>query len=236
MEASDPAAAHQPSASPIIAVSGLEKEGDPQNRLLLTEQSLQIQYRGRSRAFSLEYLERIALEHRKLWLPLIGGGILASLCLLALLETFNMPYRLLAGAAIGILGVWWGYRGSMALVVYEQRHHTDFLLRDVAPSLAIFIAFSNRIIYRYPQSLGLYCIALQEQEWQQLQEQGALVLGQPLLAIPEEIALHRSPGAHKHWMAFDPFRLGGRLQWTLQERELQAHLTGTVQLHELWPL
>lgn len=217
----------------LLAQTYLTKQGDSANRLLLTPQALQVYYRARGRAFSLEYIQHLALEHRKLWLPLIGGGILASLCFLALLHTFNMPYRLLAGGALGLLGVWWGYRGSMALVVYEQRHHTDFLIGHPAEGLPVFIAFANRLIKRYPQGLGNYCIVLTAAEWKQLQQARTLVLDMPRLSIPQQVAQHQDPGADAQWVAFDPFVLGPRLQWSLQGQELLAHLKGPLHLHEL---
>lgn len=220
--------------NPVLAVSDLEEQNSKSKRLLLTAQSLQVYYRGKGRAFSLEYLERLSLEHRKLWLPLIGGGILASLCLLALLHTFNMPYRLLAGAVIGAFGIWWGYRGSTALVVYEQRHHTDFLLRQPAGSLPLFIAFANRIIRRYPQPLGEFCIRLSSQEWQQLSESGTLHLDKARRCEPPEIAVRQNPGTEEgHWFAFDPYSMGPRLQWSLNGQELVAHLQGSLSMQEV---
>ncbi len=236
LEASDQAPSPQQASSPVIAVSALEKEGDSQNRALLTEQSLHLYFRGKGRAFSLEYLQRLALEHRKLWFPLIGGGILASLCLLTLLHTFTIPYRLLAGATLGVLGMWWGYRGSMALVVYEANHHTDFLLREVAQNLPIFLAFSNRIIRRYPHSLGTYSIQISEEQWQQLQQHGSLVLPAAIPAIPLEYAMMKLPQGDSRWVAFDPFRLGSRLQWSMREQELVSLVSGTIYAYEVWQL
>lgn len=190
-------------------------------------------YRGKSRAFSLAYVERLSLEHRKLWLPLIGGGILASLCLLALFHTFNMPYRLLSGVAVGLFGLWWGYRGNTALVVYEQRHHTDYLLRKPFQALPVFIAFSNLIIRRYPQPLGQYSVALSAQEWEQLQKQGFIELKEPRACFPQEIAQWQQAGAGYYWGMFDPFLMGERLQWSLQGKELTAHLQGRLEAQQL---
>lgn len=212
------------------------KPGDSNNRMLLRERSLQVYYRGKGRAFALEYVQQLALEHRKLWLPLIGGGILASLCLLALLKTYNIPYRLLAGAAIGLLSCWWGYRGSMALVVYEQRHHTDFLIPAPAQSLQVFVAFANRLIRQYPQPLGEYCVALSMQEWEQLQKTGFVVLQEPRLCVPQQEAVVVSPGEGAYWALFDPFLLGERLQWSLEGSQLVARLQGEVASAELRPL
>lgn len=233
MEAPQQPQPHTATSPPLLAQTYLGKEGDNANRLLLTPQALQVYYRAKGRAFSLEYIQYLALEHRKLWLPLIGGGILASLCFLALLHTFNMPYRLLAGGALGLLGVWWGYRGSMALVVHEQRHHTDFLIRHPAAALPVFIAFANRLIRRYPEPLGNYCIALSAAEWQQLQQARTIEIEVPRLCIPQQVAQHQRPGEGWHWAAFDPFVLGPHLQWSLQGQELLAHLKGPLQLHEL---
>lgn len=223
----------QEPANLLVAKAYLSRQGDRNNQVLLSERTLQIHHRGKSRAFSLEYIQRIALEHRKLWLPLIGGGIVASLCLLALLHTFTMPYRLLTGAAIGIFAMWWGYRGNMALVVYEQRHHTDFLIPKVEQSLPVFIAFANRFIRRYPLPLQDYCVSLSLPEWQQIQQEGVVVLQQPRQCVAVEEALSQSPGPDHVWAVFEPLRIGARLQWTLQEQVLVAHFQGVLRRDEL---
>ncbi len=223
----------QERVSPLIARAYLLRQGDANNQVMLSENALQIKHRGKNRAFSLQYVQRLALEHRKLWLPLIGGAIVASLCLLALLHTFTMPYRLLTGAAIGLLGVWWGYRGSMALVVYEQRHHSDFLITRVEESLPVFIAFANRIIRRYPQPLEHYCVALSLQEWQQLNMHGYLTLNKPRLCVQQEMALHLNPGSEAAWAVFDPLLLANRLQWSLQGHELVVHIKGSLRVQEV---
>lgn len=203
------------------------------NRILLTDQSLQLHYRARSRAFSLAYIERIALEHRKLWLPLLGGGILTCFCLLALMHTFNMPYRLMGGAALGAFGMWWGIRGSMALVVYEQRqHHTDFLISHVSKSLPTFIAFANKLIRHYPQSLGEYCVTLSLEEWGRLQQMGSLTLTTPRRCMPAAMAYRQGLRADEFLLSFDPFQMGQRLQWMLEDHELTATLQGTVNATE----
>ncbi len=216
-----------------MARAYLIRQGDAENQAMLSENSLQIKHRGKSRAFSLQYVQRLALEHRKLWLPLIGGGIVASLCLLALLHTFTMPYRLLTGAAIGLLGVWWGYRGSMALVVYEQRHHSDFLIARTEASLPVFIAFANRYIRRYPQPLEQYCVRLSLEEWQQLNLQGSLALNKPRLCVQQEAALRQDPGPDAIWAVFSPLQLANRLQWSLQGQELVVHVKGSLHVQEL---
>lgn len=217
----------------LIAQADLSEPGNTQNRALLTEQALQVYYRGKGRAFSLAYVERLALEHRKLWLPLIGGGILACLCLLALMQTFNMPYRLLTGATIGAVGVWWGIRGSMALVVYEQRHHNDFLLSYVNKSLPTFIAFANRVIRRYPTPLGNYWLAVSLQEWAQLQQEGTLTLTAPKTCEPEEQASRKHLGPQELWLAIDPLEVGPRLRWTLREQVLTAALHDRLEIKEV---
>ncbi len=226
----------QTTQRPILAQTYLSKQGDRGNSLLLSDQSLQVYYHNKGRAFGLEYVQYLALEHRKLWLPLIGGGILASLCFLALLKTFSMPYQLLTGAAVGLLGVWWGYMGTMALVVYEQRHHTDFLVRYPSDTLPVFIAFANRVIRRYPEPLGAYCVALAPDEWQQLQKNSKLELVSPRQCLPQDIAQRQNAGTGLQWAAFNPLLLGPRLHWSLNNQELATHLKGTIYAHEIWLL
>lgn len=220
-------------APQLIAYAYMAKEGDRRNVLQLTENALHITYRGKNRAFSLAYVQQLSLEHRKLWLPLIAGGIMSSLSLLALLHTFTMPFRLLAIALAGLVLMWWGYRGSMALVVYEQRHHNDFLLASPGPSLQLFIAFANRLIRRYPQPMGNYSLHVSVAEWQQLQQRGVLELEEPRFCMPEEWAQRQPADPEGVWLSFDPLRMGDRLQWSLQGKELVATLGGTLKRSEL---
>jgi hypothetical protein len=247
LEASTPPASEGNSAqgdsARLIAFAYLNRQGDARNLLQLTDGALHITYRGRHRAFSLAYVQQLALEHRKLWLPLIGGGILASLCLLALLQTFSMPLRLLSGVMAGFLLMWWGLRGSGALVVYEQRNRTDFLLPVENKSLPLFVAFTNRLIRRYPAPLGHYCFLASEQEVQQLQGRGALQLEEPRLCQPRDslralppigvTPSGEAPQGRGYWLVLDPLRLGSRLHWSLRGQELQAHVQGRLVKQEI---
>lgn len=232
MEAPDSSTPEQ--SNLLIAQAPLGEKSDGNNRILLTERSLQVYYRGKSRAFGLEYVQRLNIEHRKLWLPLLGGGILASLCLLALLQTFTIPYRLMAGIAVGLFGFWWGYRGSLALVVYEQRHHTDFLLPKLTEPLSVFVAFANRLIRQYPRPLGNYCMQLSGQEWALLQQQGFLLLAQPRNCEPEEEVHQKGLPPDVRWVCFDPFTMGEQLQWRLEGGSLKTYLQGRLPAKAMW--
>ena len=68
------------------AVCYLRQEGDERNVLKLDNVNLSIRKRGRLKTFFISEIDNIILGHKRLLLPLIIGGIISPLALIAIYE------------------------------------------------------------------------------------------------------------------------------------------------------
>lgn len=183
----------QAQAPAVIATCFLHETGNEQNKLLLSPEHLQVRYQGRLRAFLLDHLRRLSFNHRKLMLPLVLGGITASLSLVAIFKTYYNPWLMLSLMLAGCLAAYRGYQGSWVLTVEEDKTYTDYYLSSVSPNLRAFVAYANTFTGRQPK--GVLYLPLGVDEWNAAQEQEVLVsksdqrlyYGQEISLIPSEL-------------------------------------------------
>lgn len=161
----------------IIATCYLHETGNEQNKLLLSSEHLQLRYQGRLRAFSLEHLRRLSFNHRKLMLPLVLGGIAASLSLVAIFKTQYNPWLMLSLMLAGCLAAYRGYQGSWVLTVEEDKTHTDYYLSSVTPNLQAFVTYANTFTGRRPK--GVLYLPLSSNEWSLAQTHSFLEINSP---------------------------------------------------------
>jgi hypothetical protein len=168
-------------------VGKLEAE-NAKDAIALSPEYLQIKAGSRNQAWAWQDVQRLSLQTRKLWLPLIGGTILATLCLIALFTTYKYPWWLMTGSVVGSLLAYYGWQPRPTLVVQENKHHTDFLLSKPAGSLPIYIALANRLAIRYPQDMGRLFLPLERSALQILAQGSSLrITGWQRLYWPEDV-------------------------------------------------
>lgn len=164
----------------------MHETGDEQNKLLLSAEHLQFRYQGRLRAYSTEYLRRLSFNHRKLMLPLVLGGIAASLSVVAIFKTHYNPWLMLSLMLAGCLAAYRGYQGSWVLTVEEDKTHTDYYLSSVTPNLQAFVDYANTFTGRR-QPKGVLYLPLSPNEWNVAQTYPFLEIKSPrrLYYMPE---------------------------------------------------
>lgn len=157
-----------------IATCYLQKAGNEAHKIWLTRQHIQLLYHGRHRVFELVQVSRLAFNQRKLMLPLVGGGIAATLSLVAIFKTYASPWLMLSLLVAGVLIAYLGYQGSWVLTVHENKHHQDFFLKDISPNLRAFVNYANTFTGR--QAPGMLYLPLSRQEWEQYSHSPAFML------------------------------------------------------------
>ena len=160
-------------------------------KIMLSQEYLQVKHGNQHRAWSWEHISKLALETRKLWFPLIAGGIVATLCFVALFTTYKYPWWFMTGTVIGTLAAYYGWQNRTTLVVHEPKHHTDFILANANEELDIAVLLANRIAIRYPQPIGEVRLPVSEanigyiQEFAQLELKDKTRLYWPEERLPE---------------------------------------------------
>ena len=158
--------------NPPVAVCYLHRADDKHNRCWLTAKHLVVVFRGRKHAFELGHIQRIALEQRRAWLPLIIGGIVAPLSLIALLLNLYDPWVLLYIFLPSLLLLYLGWLPYSVMAVHDAVKPHDFRLPSVSSNLRAFIRFANRMALT--GNNHIYHVARAE-AWAQAQSSGTYV-------------------------------------------------------------
>ena len=136
----------------VIATCPLGSK-NKEDKLWLTEEHLQLLYRGQLKVFALEEVRQLSFNHRKLMLPLIVGGVAATLSLVAIFKLFYNPWLMLSLLVAGCLAAFVGYRGSWVLTIEEEKVHTDLFLSSISPALRSFVQYANTFTGRKPKGV-----------------------------------------------------------------------------------
>ena len=130
---------------PPVAVCYLYRADDERNRCWLTAKHLLVTAKGKKHVFELSHIKRVALEQRRAWFPLIVGGIIAPLSLIALLLNLYNPWLVLYIFLPSLLLMYWGWVPYPVLAVHDAVKPHDFRLPGVSANLQAFIRFVNRM-------------------------------------------------------------------------------------------
>ena len=130
---------------PILFLCLLNGKND---QLILTHDKLIVIFKGKSQVFYRSNILKLILTKKKLIVPLIIGGIGASLSIIAM--SMGWYYRQLNLVIVFLfLGVlYYGFTGKDALELFEKGHSNIFLLKKTLPSIQKFLSiFSSKILY-----------------------------------------------------------------------------------------
>ena len=132
---------------PILFLCLLNGKND---QLILTHDKLIVIFKGKSQVFYRSNILKLILTKKKLIVPLIIGGIGASLSIIAM--SMGWYYRQLNLVIVFLfLGVlYYGFTGKDALELFEKGHSNIFLLKKTLPSIQKFLSIfssSQNFIY-----------------------------------------------------------------------------------------
>ncbi len=131
----------------LIAVCYLRQEGNYLYSCRLTENYLHFQAGSKTETFELQFITAINLNRRKLLLPIVGGGIIATLGILAAFRYYNDIFLVLSIAFSGLLLIYYGYSGENVIVVEMKNFSHHFPVNRTGPNLAEFITFVNNRLH-----------------------------------------------------------------------------------------
>lgn len=198
----------------IIATCYLHEAGNEQNKLWLSPEHLQVWHRSRLRVFPLEQLRRLEFNHRKLMLPLVLGGIAASLSLVAIFKTHYNPVLMLCLMVAGCLAAYRGYQGSWVLTVEESKTYTDYYLSSISPNLRGFVAYVNTFTGRQPK--GLLYLPLTPEKWATALERGYLATNSPQRLYYRQ-ELSAVPAGHPVIVSINSLKPEVKVRWQQEE-------------------
>ncbi|WP_017733461.1 hypothetical protein [Nafulsella turpanensis] len=198
----------------VIATCPLGSK-NKEDKLWLTEEHLQLLYRGQLKVFALENLRQLAFNHRKLMLPLVAGGVTATLSLVAIFKLFYNPWLMLSLLVAGCLAAFIGFRGSWVLTVQEEKYHSDFFLPTITPALQSFVQYTNTFTGHQPKGilyLPLFAESsanLSNREYFTLPAEQRLYYRQELGSLPADFHFilplnSLDPAVHINWKTDPP--------------------------------
>lgn len=131
----------------IKAFCYLYKDKDERNKCLLTDQHLIILIKDYENIYPLHQIANIQLENRYSMFPLIAGGIMLPLSLIAIFKYLYDPWILIYILIIGGLSFYMGWLGHPVINIVSKGSVNDTLhLKYVSESLKTFINFTNQVI------------------------------------------------------------------------------------------
>ena len=149
---------------PILFLCLLDNKND---QLILTHDKLIVIFNGKSQVFYRSSILKLILTKKKLIIPLLIGGIGASMSIIAM--SMGWYYRQLNLMIIFLfLGIlYYGITGKDALELFEKGHSTIFLLNKTLPSIQKFLSVfnSSQAHLQYTSQNFIYHLA-DTKEWE----------------------------------------------------------------------
>jgi hypothetical protein len=160
--------------APVIARCPLESGGS--SEIFLTTQGIVIQKGGKTKShFGRSETNAIRIRHRILWLPLVIGGIITPLALVALIKTFAAFWPLFLTVLVGLFLMYYGYTGTDALTITTRVKDYDFFVRSVTKHLRAFVKFVN--LQLREDDPNIY-ISVETDLWEQMKKSDRVPEGQ----------------------------------------------------------
>lgn len=126
-----------------IAKCYLYNEGDEKNRSLLFEESLIFYIKNSKKEFPVKQILEIEFKIKRLLAPLIIGGVVAPLSLVALYQYLFNPWLLMILFFSGVLLFYYGWSGMPSVSVSTTYGEYNILVHTVSDNLKTYIKFVN---------------------------------------------------------------------------------------------
>jgi hypothetical protein len=153
-----------------IAICFLTNNKDHNNCLYLTDEYFIIKKKGKIHPYELKALKHLYWAHKQLLLPIVAGGLVASLSVFAYMNDLLHPWVLIFLFLGGVLSMYYGFIGSPALGISLQSHNEHYIIKENTIFLQEFIDFVN--LYLTRKEAPCYFIEMDEAEWKEANELG----------------------------------------------------------------
>ncbi|MBX2842125.1 MAG: hypothetical protein KTR26_10150 [Flammeovirgaceae bacterium] len=114
----------------------------------LTENELIIFRDKKIHFFPLNKIKPLEINFKYFIIPLITGGIVTPLSLVAFFNNFLPRWPGIAFIFVGAMLIYYGMKGSYQITIETGNDHYSFFVDENNPKLEAFIAKINKLIYR----------------------------------------------------------------------------------------
>jgi hypothetical protein len=129
------------------AVCYFGKEGDEKNMLTLDKKNLSIVKNGKRDDYDISDMQQASKGHKRLLLPLILGGVVSPLSIIAIYDNTFSPFILLGVLFVGLLLLYIGQTGSDVLIFNHSRGKEEYVfLRSIPDNVDKFLFFLNMFL------------------------------------------------------------------------------------------
>ena len=129
------------------AVCYFGKKGDEKNMLILDKEKLSLVKNGKRDDYDISDMQQASKGHKRLLLPLILGGVVSPLSIIAIYDNSFSPFILLAVLFIGLLLLYIGQTGSDVLIFHHSRGKEEYVfLRSIPDNVDKFLFFLNMFL------------------------------------------------------------------------------------------
>lgn len=159
---------------PVQALCYLSQEGDIKNRAFLTDQSVIFSRKGRIYRYERGAIKSVSLRQRIFLMPIIAGGIMTPLAIVALINDMGNLWILLIMILTGMFLLYYGIVGGPAITITTSVKEYDIFLSFISPQVRSFVRYINWQLLS--QDDNLYMEVSQEM-WKRIQQQGEVPSG-----------------------------------------------------------
>lgn len=117
-----------------------------QEGIRLTSRRLEIHQKHLTRIVELHRLRSLSLHFRRLMLPILVGGVMAPITIVAISARIMSSGVGLAVCVLCLLLIYYGYRGRHQLMLHLQGSEQSIFLDDYQDDLATFVERANRYL------------------------------------------------------------------------------------------
>lgn len=160
---------------PIIAQCPLDP-ASPKKICLLSAQKLIVKEGSRLSSFELAEIKDILIKKKLLLLPLIAGGILTPLSLIAIFNELLNLWAMLMTFMAGALLMYYGWEGRFSFSVVTRVKEYDFFISGPNKNIRAFREF---VLQRILNPEVVYYLKLTAEEWNSAKDQGYLKFDTP---------------------------------------------------------
>jgi len=202
----------------------LYKQGDERNKCALTVTNLIITRKGTETNYLLKDLNHVKFHEKKLLLPLIVGGIIASFGLTANLSGYYNPWLTMSVSIAGIYLFYYGWSGTWTLTLDTSLGNKDYYLRGVSLNLKAFVSYLNYWLLEEKDSFNEYIkfyYLSKYVDWQQVSSH-QLPLNQQkietkLLTYDQMLLMKTKLTEEEIILMIDPDKLNGEIMFQIDK-------------------
>jgi len=202
----------------------LYEQGDDRNKCALTVTNLIITYKGTETNYLLKDINHVKFHEKKLLLPLIVGGIIASLGLTANLSGYYNPWLTMSLSIAGIYLFYYGWSGTWTLSLDTSLGNKDYYLRGVSLNLKAFVRYLNYLLLEETDGFNEYSkfyYLSKYVDWQQVSSRQLSLNPQKveikLLTYDQMLMMNAKLTEEEILLMIDPDKINGEIRFQIDK-------------------